>query len=86
MVWEKLIQWSEFLVNENRNDRCGQTQASEGRRDELGTGVREANAEIQSGSHFIRIDRPSDIDRVFVNRLVGFSKIAFTDDGKAKGE
>ena len=60
-------------------DQCDPTQSSEGRRDQLGTGVREANAEIQSGSHFIRIDRPGDIDRIFVNRLVGFSKIAFTE-------
>ena len=81
-------------MDESRIDRCGQTQSNERRRDQLGTGVREANAEIQSGSHFIRIDRSRDIDPIFINRLVGFSKIAFQDErcplkvkhGKAKGE
>ena len=36
------------LTNENRIDRCGQTRANEGRRDQLGEDVREANAEVQS--------------------------------------
>ncbi len=35
------------------------------------TGVRAANAEIQSGSYFGRFDRPNDIDRV-----LGFFTIA----------
>lgn len=89
-VWDKLIQWDEFIANENRVDRCGQTQSSEG---QLGRSY-EANAEIQSGGNLIRIDRPGDIDRIFINILVGFSKIAFQDDnalgkvkrGKAKRE
>jgi hypothetical protein len=54
IIWEKLIQWGHFLTNENRINRFGQTQSSEGRRDQLGRGVRKANAEIQSGGHFIR--------------------------------
>jgi len=76
IVWEKLIEWDHFLANENRINRFGQTRSSEGRRDQLGGSVQEANAEIQPGGHFIRIDRPSDIDRIFINILVGFSKIA----------
>jgi hypothetical protein len=69
----------DFLTNENRIDRRGQTQSTQGRRDQLGAGLREANAQIQYGSHFIRIDRPGGIDQIFINRLVGFSKIAFQD-------
>jgi hypothetical protein len=80
MVWEKLIQWGDFLTNENRINRFGQTQSSEGRRDQLVRSVRNANAEIQSGGHFIRIDRPGDIDLIFINILMGFSKIAFQHD------
>jgi hypothetical protein len=49
IVWEKLIQWGHFLANENRIYRFGQTQSNEGRRDQLGRSVRNANAEIQSG-------------------------------------
>src|SRR5271165_401651 len=37
---------------------------------------REANAEIQSGSHFGRTDRPTDIDHVFIPRVVNVFKIA----------
>jgi hypothetical protein len=80
IVWEKLIQWGHFLANENRIYRFGQTQSNEGRRDQLGRSVRNANAEIQSGGHFIRIDRSGDIDRIFINILMGFSKIAFQYD------
>ena len=76
IVWEKLIEWDHFLANENRINRFGQTRSSEGRRDQLGGSVQEANAEIQPGGHFIRIDRPGDIDRIIINILVGFSKIA----------
>ena len=42
----------------------------------MGGSVQDANAEIQSGGHFVGIDRPGDIDRIFINVLVGFSKIA----------
>jgi|HubBroStandDraft_6_1064221.scaffolds.fasta_scaffold297214_2 hypothetical protein len=50
--------------------------AREGRRDKLGAGVREANAEIQSGSCFGRSECPSDSDGVLIHRVVGFLKIA----------
>jgi hypothetical protein len=43
----------------------------------LGAGLREANAEIQSGSYFGRIERPNDIDRVVIYRVESFFKIAF---------
>ena len=56
---------------------CGEMDAREGRRDKLGAGVREANAEIQSGSYFGRIGRPNDIDRVVIYRVEFFFKIAF---------
>src|SRR6202035_3349678 len=75
-VWEKLLQWSDFLTNENQTNWCDRTQSSGARRDQLGAGVREANAKIQFGGDFSRIDRPSDIDRTFIRRLVGFSKAA----------
>ena len=39
--------------------------------------LREANAEIQSGSYFGRFERPSDIDRMVVHSGVSFFKIAF---------
>jgi hypothetical protein len=42
-------------------------------RDQLGTGLREANAEIQSGSYFNRVDRSDDFDRGVVLRVGGFS-------------
>ena len=71
-VWEKLIQWSDFLTNENQTNWCDQTQSSGAQRDQLGAGVREANAKIQFGGDFSRIDRPSDIDRTFIRHLVGF--------------
>jgi hypothetical protein len=75
-VWEKLLQWSDFLTNENQTNWCGRTQSSGARRDQLGAGVREANAKIQFRGDLSRIDRPSDIDRTFIRRLVGFSKAA----------
>ena len=59
-----------------QSDWCGQTQSSGGRRDQLGAGVRQANAKIQFGGDFSRIDRPSDIDRTFIRHLVGFPKAA----------
>jgi hypothetical protein len=43
----------------------------------LDTSLREANAEIQSGSYFGRFERPSDIDRMVVDSGVCFFKIAF---------
>ena len=75
-VWEKLLQRSDFLSNENQTNWCVRTQSSGARRDQLGAGVREANAKIQFGGDFSRIDRPSDIDRTFIRHLVGFSKAA----------
>ena len=60
-----------------RIDGSGETDSSERRRDQLGAGVREANAEIQSGSYFGRIGRPDDIDRVVIYRVEFFFKIAF---------
>ena len=75
IVWEKLSEWGQFLGNENRINRSGQTQSSEGRRNQVGGSVQSANAEIQSGGHYIGIDRPSDIGRIFINILVSFSKI-----------
>jgi hypothetical protein len=56
--------------------QTGQTQSSGRRRDQLGAGVRQANAKIQFGGDFSRVDRPSDIDRPFIRHLVGFSKAA----------
>jgi hypothetical protein len=44
------------------------------RRHQLNTGLREANAEIQSGSYLSRIDRHDDFDRGVVHRVGGFSK------------
>ena len=52
--------------------RRAETNSGEGRRDQLGAGVRKANAEIQSGSYFGRFERPNDIDRMVVHRRVGF--------------
>jgi hypothetical protein len=54
----------------------------------LGAGVREANAKIQFGGHFSRIDRPSDIDRTFIRHLVGISEAAECplEVAHAKGE
>jgi hypothetical protein len=75
-VWEKLLQRSDFLTNENQTNWCGQTHSSGARRDQLGAGVREANAKIQFGGDFGRLDRPGDIDRTFIRHLVGFSKAA----------
>ena len=39
--------------------------------------LREANAEIQSGSYFGRFERPNDFDRVVSHDVVGFFKIVF---------
>jgi hypothetical protein len=43
----------------------------------LDTSLREANAEIQSGSYFGRFERPNDFDRVVSHDVVGFFKIVF---------
>ena len=42
----------------------------------MGASVREANAKIQFGGDFGRNDRPTNIDRTSIRRLVGFSKAA----------
>ena len=61
------------IVRESsRMDRRAETDSGEGQRDQLGAGVRKANAEIQSGSYFGRFERPNDIDRMVVHRRVGF--------------
>ena len=58
-------------------DGRAETDSGDGRRDQLDPSVREANAEVQSGSYFARFERPNDIDRMDVHRRVGFvSKIA----------
>jgi hypothetical protein len=75
-VWEKLLEWSDFLTNENQTNWWGRTQSIEARRDQLGASVREANAKIQFGGDFGRNDRLTNIDRTFIRRLVGFSKAA----------
>jgi hypothetical protein len=46
--------------------------------DQLDKDVRTTNTKIQSGGHFGRLQRPFDIDRVVVHRVVVFSKIAST--------
>jgi len=73
-VWEKLLQRSDFLSNENQTNWCVRTQSSGTRRDQLGAGVRQANAKIQFGGDFSRIDRHSDIDQTFFRHLVGFPR------------
>jgi hypothetical protein len=40
----------------------------------LGAGVREANADIQSGSYFGRINRPYATDRVLIHGVGSLSK------------
>ena len=60
--------------------RCVGKDSSGGWRDRLDTGVREANAEIQSGGCFGCFDRPDDIDRVVIQLVVGFFKIRPTFD------
>jgi hypothetical protein len=52
-------------------DRRAETDSGEGRRDQLGAGVPEANAEVKSGSYCARFACSSDIDRVVVHRRVG---------------
>ena len=59
-----------------RMDRRAETDSGEGRRDQLGAGVRKANAEIQSGSYFGRFERPNDIDRMVVHLEWALFKIA----------
>jgi hypothetical protein len=56
-------------------DRRAETDFGEGRRDQLGAGVREAHAEIQSGSYCVRFEYPNDIDRMVVHRGVDFFKV-----------
>jgi len=78
--WETFVAVSGFSITtkaaceSERIVRCVGKDSSEGRRDRLDTGVREANAEIQSGSYFGRIDRPCDIDRVVIRRMGDLSK------------
>jgi hypothetical protein len=66
------------LCESERIVRCVGKDSSEGWRDRLDTGVREANAEIQPGGYFCRFDPSDDIDRAVIYRVVGyFFKIAF---------
>jgi hypothetical protein len=53
----------DFLTNENRIGRHDGT-ASEAPRAQLGAGVPEANAEIQSGDYFGRFDRSDAFDHL----------------------
>src|SRR5208282_3018589 len=46
-------------------------------REQLGTDVRAANAEIQSRSYFGSFERPNDVDRVVIHRVVVFFEIGF---------
>jgi hypothetical protein len=45
-------------------------------RDQLGADVQAPNEDIQFGNYFGRFERASDIDRVFIQRMVRFSKVA----------
>jgi hypothetical protein len=56
-------------------DRRAETDSCEERRDQLGAGVREANAEIQSRSYCVRFECPDDIDRLVLHRGVDFFKV-----------
>jgi hypothetical protein len=56
-------------------DRGAETDSCEERRDQLGAGVREANAEIQSRSYCVRFECPDDIDRLVLHRGVDFFKV-----------
>jgi hypothetical protein len=53
---------------------CVREGFGRGPRDQLDTGVRTENAEIQSGSNFGRIDRPDDFDHGVVSRVGSLSK------------
>jgi hypothetical protein len=56
--------------------RYSEKDSSDGRRDQLDPSVREANAEVQSGSYFGCIDRPDAFYRVVFHSVVAFFKIA----------
>jgi hypothetical protein len=62
----------DFLTNENRVGRDNRT-ASEAPRAQLGAGVPEANAEIQSGDYFCRFDRSDAFDHLvfFIVEVLG---------------
>jgi hypothetical protein len=47
-----------------------ETDSNEGPKDQLGADVREANAQIQSGSYFGCFDCPDACDRVVFHRVV----------------
>jgi hypothetical protein len=52
-------------------------ESGEEPREQLGTDVRAANAEIQSRSYFGIFGRPNDVDRVVIHRVVVFFEIGF---------
>ena len=66
-----------IIRESSRIGRRAETDFGEGRRDQLGAGVREANAEIQSGSYCVRFECPDDIDRLVVHRGVDFFKVTW---------
>jgi hypothetical protein len=57
--------------------RYSETDSSDGQRDQLDPSVREANAEVQSGSYCVRFECPDDIDRLVVHRGVDFLKVTW---------
>jgi hypothetical protein len=84
IVWEKLILRGDFLSNENRIPGGGQTRSKDGRSKQLGASLRAANAEIQSGSHFVRTGRPSNFDPLAIYRVVGLFQVACIADKSLK--
>ena len=66
-----------IIRESSRIGRRAETDSGDGRRDQLDPSVREANAEVQSGSYCVCFECPDDIDRMVVHRRVGVvSKIA----------
>ena len=61
---------SQWIGRYSEKDSC------HGRRDQLDPSVREANAEVQSGSYFGCFNRPDAIDRVVFHSVVAIFKIA----------
>jgi hypothetical protein len=56
--------------------RCGQKYSWEGPGVQLGSGLREAHATIQSGDHLLRPSLLNDIDHLLIQRVVCFFPIA----------
>jgi hypothetical protein len=62
-----------MVCESQRIVRCVGTDSSGRWKDQLDTGLRQANAEIQSGSSFGRIDRPDDFDYRVIDHIGSFS-------------